>query len=184
METTEWQDPDSLLAPLIIGAHRIEDRTPYVYGALQAVTNCLPETGSGVKAVFHKQRSRVRRSMYVSGEQAKPYSAALHCNQVAEDFTGSVPFGHRLWSVGLYEFKDGTAAPAIGPELNVFCLEVSLAKVVGGYIAGGLHLALARHLWVEFMRAYDPALVVFGGQTRFEDSWWRPSAQSQAQSKK
>lgn len=53
---------------------------------------------------------------------------------------------------------------------------LDLAKVTGGYLVGGLHLALLRHLWVENVRAHDPDLVVIGGQTHFDDSWWRPLA--------
>jgi hypothetical protein len=109
-------------------------------------------------------------------ENAKPYLAVVHLSEVADDAPPTVPFGHLLWSVGLNRLKDGSAAPVIGPGITTWCLEVSLSKIAGGYLAGGLHLALLRHLWVEFMRAYDPDLIVVGGQTRFDDSWWRPLA--------
>jgi hypothetical protein len=172
METPEWNDPDSVLGPLIVGVAT----SSYALGALQAAKECLPQTGTSVKAAFKKQRSRVRKAMYLSGDNAKPYLAVVHLSEVADDAPPMVPFGHLLWSVGLYHLKDGSAAPVIGPGVTTWCLEVSLSKVAGGYLAGGLHLALLRHLWVEFMRAYDPDLIVVGGQTRFDDSWWRPLA--------
>jgi hypothetical protein len=172
MQTLEWNDPDSLLAPLIVGVAK----SSFAFGALQAAHECLPRTGTSVKAAFKKQRPRVRKSMYLSGDSAKPYNAVVHLIEVADDAPPMVPFGHLLWSVGLYNLKDGSAAPVIGPDVETMLLEVSLSKVNGGYLAGGLHLALLRHLWIEFMRAYDPELTVVGGQTRFDDSWWRPLA--------
>jgi hypothetical protein len=146
METPEWNDPDSLLAPLIVGV----GESIYAVGALQAAIACLPQTGTSVKAAFRKQQPRVRKTMYVSGDNAKPYLAAVHLTEVADDAPPTVPFGHLLWSVGLYSLKDGSAPPAIGPGATTWCLEVSLSKVTWGYLAGGLHLALFRHLWVEF----------------------------------
>jgi hypothetical protein len=181
METTEWHDPDSLLAPLVIGAHKTQatdDPAHYVYGALQAARGCLPETGTATKAAFRKERPLVRKAMYLSGDNAKPYRATVNLVQVPDNATGSVAFGHVLWTAGLYALKDGSATPAIPADVKTFVLEISLTKVAGGYISGGLHLALLRHLWVEFMRAHNPELIVLGGQTRFEDGWWRPSVQS------
>ncbi len=49
-------------------------------------------------------------------------------------------------------------------------LEVNFIKVTGkGILFAALQLTLLRHLWVEYMRTYDPDLIVMGGQPRFDD---------------
>ena len=177
MGMTNWSDSDSLLAPIIIGAHNVGDYAYYVTGALQAAAECIPPTSIQVKAVLRKQQHvRTRKSMFSSGEKVKPYASVVHLVEVADNEPMPVPAGHLLWSVGMCLLAAGAGAPIISPDIHCLSLEVTFSKVSRGLLIGSPQLALLRHLWVEFMRAYDPDLIVVGGQTRFHEEWWRPNA--------
>jgi hypothetical protein len=172
--TTRWSDPESVLAPIVVGAHEVSGYFLYPGGALRAAAGAIPPCGNQVKAVLRKAtHPRIRKAVCNSGDPAKPFSYVVQLVEVGENEPRPIPLGHVLWSAGLTPL--GKDVPGLGPDVEGFALEVNFIKVTGkGMLFAGLQLALLRHLWVEYMRTYDPDLIVMGGQTRFDDEWWRP----------
>jgi hypothetical protein len=182
--TKSWSDPDSLLGPILVGAHEVGGHFLYPGAALRAAAGSIPDTATHARAVWRKQQHpRTRKVLVQAGGQARPFLHRVQLVEVGENEPTPIPLGHLLWSVGLTEL--GPDVAVLGPGVQGFILEVGFTRVASARLASArvpasearlvaaLQLALLRHLWVEYMRAYDPELIVMGGQTRFEESWWR-----------
>ena len=171
--TTRWSDPESVLAPIVVGAHEVSGYFLYPGGALRAAAGAIPPCGNQVKAVLRKATHPRTARPCATRAIRQSRSVMSYSSSSGETSCRPIPLGHVLWSAGLTPL--GKDVPGLGPDVEGFALEVNFIKVTGkGMLFVGLQLALLRHLWVEYMRTYDPDLIVMGGQTRFEDEWWRP----------
>jgi hypothetical protein len=183
-----WDEPDSLLAPLIVGVHKDEDDNAYfvsrtLYGAFQSIpTTTIQRLIKEPMKIKQTQKTYGQSMVWLMGDAAKPYLRRVRLVQVPP---GQAPTkvgqGLVVWEVGYLQLNDGVAEPAIGKDLIAVILEVTTFQAQGGVVLGAPQLALLRHLWVEGMRSYDPDLVVVGGQTRFEEHWWRSADEHRAE---
>jgi hypothetical protein len=182
-----WQEPDSIVAPLVVGIHPdVDKRAPHVEYTLYGTHRSIPPTSVVrlVKQPRQVKRTEVtysRQTQWVEGDGAKPYIFRVRLIDIAPGVQpNQVSPSLRIWEVGLVTAARGAAAPAIGDDLITVVLEVSNFVVAQGVVLGAPQLALFRHLWIETLRTYDPDLVVAGGQTRFEPHWWRSRAEYEA----
>jgi len=173
-----WDAPESLLAPLVIGASQVTPGSLGVLDAFDAAVGCVPaaETETWVGPMKRNRQSASITLQPVNAELAKPYNRRARLVVRNEGEAADIAAHRWWWEVALVVLKDGTAMPAIGQDRVTALLEVTRFTILSGTMRGAWQLALLRHLWSESLRSQDADIQILGGQRDWKMNWITPAA--------
>lgn len=170
-----WNAPQTIFAPVIAGVPADVQWSGFGNALLAAAdmipTTTLPYTVKRPGSFKKTTEVRQRRTVAVTGEDAKPYGAQIRLLDRSPDLKYQGP-DEGLWEVSLTNWRDGLCAPAIPADFDTAILEVSLLRIYAGRQPGAPQLALLRYLYAEALATLFPEVIIFGGQRHWDQAWW------------
>jgi hypothetical protein len=172
--TEAIQDSQSLLAPILVGY-----KSPIASKELVAIvaTACaaVPPVTVMRKRMVGRKAVAAPHARGVSDFHVKEgdtYRLITRCLDVASDETARDAFGRWVWEVGLFAFKEGSNPAPIPESHQAVRVDVTRFRIQNKGVIAAQQLALFRHMFVESIRALDPAALVIGGQRDWQPEWW------------
>jgi hypothetical protein len=177
-----WDEPDNIFAPLIAAVPPDAEWSGFGNALIVAAESVPVATVvySGKRPnSIHRYREVRHRVVYtVVGDNAKPFSARAACIDKLPDVPGE-GIVYESWQLAMTRLKEGLCTPAVPADFLTAILECRMMRLTESGQPCAAQLALTRHLWASAVRAASPRALVFGGQHRWDDAWWKEIAPHQ-----
>jgi hypothetical protein len=166
---------DAVLAPLYIGFHNRRPDLKNVSYAVHIAETSVPSTRVHRKTQLNGRSTKdavlhVRDLKAIAVPPGTAASWAVRCYDAVPNRT-DLP-QQTSWRIAIQRCDAEDCQPALPEGLVHLRLSVTDFYVTGGVISALQQLALFRSLFVTALRNVDTDLVVVGGQSTWNPSWW------------